>query len=164
MAWSNEQIRALAEPVAADFGLEVWDVELRGSGRNRVLRVFLDRPEGQAGVTIEDCERVSRRLGDVLDAYDVIEGHYLLEVSSPGVNRALRRPEHFERSVGRRVRLRLREGGAAIVGTLEGTAGGSVVVVGDDGRPHRVELADIAEARTEFEFPQPQRRGRRKRG
>ncbi len=169
MAKSTEQIRALVEPLAAELGLEVWDVELLGGGSRRLLRVFLDRPGEAHGVTIADCETVSRRLSDVLDAYDAVDGHYLLEVSSPGVIRSLRRPEHFERVVGSRLRVRLRDPGnsaGTVVGTLERVEGDVLDIVEDGGAHLRLAMADVAEARTEFEFgrKQPKRRKGRKRG
>jgi len=169
VAWNKDQIRALVEPVATDLGLEVWDVELLGGGSRCLLRVSLDRPGEARGVTIADCETVSRRLSDLLDAYDAVDGRYLLEVSSPGVNRSLRRPEHFERVVGSRVRLRLRrpQGSAgAVVGTLERVEAGMLDIVEDGGARLRLAMADVAEARMEFEFgrKEPKRRRGRKRG
>ncbi len=100
-----DRLRELADHVAGQFGLELWDLELAGSGRGRTLRVYLDK---SAGVTLEDCERFSRQFSALLDAENVIPGAgYLLEASSPGWDRVLKRPDHFQRFAGQRVRLTL---------------------------------------------------------
>lgn len=121
MALDLEGIREIAARVAASYGLEIWDVELRGTGgKSRMLRVYLDRPSGAAGrtdgspavggVTHEDCANVSRELGTILDVEDAVPGGtYLLEVSSPGLDRKLAKAADFERFVGSRVKLMTRE-------------------------------------------------------
>ena len=89
-------------------GIEIVDIELRHeSSRNgRVLRLYLDK---EGGPTMNDLSRVSREVSDLLDTHDVVDGAYTLEVSSPGINRPLKRPEHFARFVGKKVRVRTRE-------------------------------------------------------
>ena len=123
MALDLEGIRGIAARVAASYGLEIWDVELRGTGgKSRMLRVYIDRTQeagsrGQeagspavGGVTHEDCANVSRELGTILDVEDAVPGGtYLLEVSSPGLDRKLWRPADFERFTGSRVKLMTRE-------------------------------------------------------
>ena len=107
MAFDAERARAIAERVAASSGLEVVEVELRGGGKSRMLRVFLDKP---AGVTHEDCAQFSREFGTILDVEDVIPGSgYVLEVSSPGLDRKLVKAADYERFVGRKVELMTRE-------------------------------------------------------
>jgi len=160
VALSDEEIRALAEPVATDLGLELWDVQLRGSAPRCVLRVFLDRPGEQAGVTVADCEAVSRRLSDIIDTYDAIDGHYLLEVSSPGINRQLNRVEHFERVIGSRVKVRRREDDgkvAELAGILKAFDGTTLQVEGADGHIRALDFATVVDARTEFDFEQDSR-------
>ncbi len=118
----------LAAPIAAAEGCEIWDVEYVKEAGSWFLRVYLDRPEG---VTIDHCEAVSRALSDKLDELDPIEGSYVLEVSSPGADRALKKPEHFARCMGETVEVRLyrpREGAKTVVGTLEGYEDGSVTL------------------------------------
>ncbi|HYV61618.1 MAG TPA: ribosome maturation factor, partial [Bryobacteraceae bacterium] len=91
-------MREITERVGADTGLEVVDVQLLGGGGTRVLRIFIDKPEG---VTHADCEHISQNVGTILDVEDIIPGgRYTLEVSSPGVERKLSRPREFERFVG----------------------------------------------------------------
>src|SRR5208283_2133946 len=102
-----DRITTLSEQAAAGTGIDIADVELRGGGKARLLRVFIDKP---GGVTHGDCELVSERLGVLLDELDVIPGDsYTLEVSSPGVERKLSKARDFERVVGQEIRVALRE-------------------------------------------------------
>src|SRR5437588_9808811 len=103
MALEHEKVREIAERVAASSGLEVVEVELRGGGSSRMLRITIDKP---GGVTHEDCANLSREVGTILDIEDVVPGgSYLLEVSSPGLDRKLVRPADYERFTGSRVKL-----------------------------------------------------------
>ena len=100
----EEQLARLEEviqPVLRDLGLELVDLDWRGSRPRGALKVFVDKP---GGVRVEDCERVSRELGDILDVTRLIEGGYDLEVSSPGLDRVLRREREFRWALGRPVR------------------------------------------------------------
>ena len=115
MALELERVREIAERVGASSGLEIVEVEMRGGGNKRMLRIVIDRPpanggSGPGGVTHEDCANVSREVGTILDVEDVIPGgSYVLEVSSPGLDRKLSRPSDFERFVGSRMKLTTRE-------------------------------------------------------
>src|SRR5438034_4621376 len=103
MALDVDRVRDIAERVAASAGSEIVEVELRGGGKARMLRIFIDKP---GGVTHEDCANLSREVGAILDVEDVIPGaSYLLEVSSPGLDRKLIRPADYERFTGSRVKL-----------------------------------------------------------
>ncbi|HET9696347.1 MAG TPA: ribosome maturation factor RimP [Terriglobales bacterium] len=103
----EEQVRAIADRVAASLGLEVWDIEFRGAaGKARMLRIFIDKPEG---VTLEDCEHLSREVSTILDIEDPIKGAYTLEVSSPGLDRKLRNAADYERYKGSLVKLQTLE-------------------------------------------------------
>ena len=107
MAFDLERVRAIVERVAASSGLEVLETELRGGGRARMLRIVIDKPEG---VTHEDCASVSREVGTILDVEDAVPGgSYLLEVSSPGLDRRLVRPADYQRFIGSRVKVTTRE-------------------------------------------------------
>ena len=149
MALDLEGIRGIAARVAADYGLEIWDVELRGTGgKSRMLRVYIDRPgrvaqqpDGSAqppsgpavgGVTHEDCANVSRELGTILDVEDAVPGGtYLLEVSSPGLDRRLVKAADFERFTGSRVKVKTREpvnGNRHFEGRLERLTEGRLVI------------------------------------
>src|SRR5512140_3703341 len=101
-----DHIREIVERVAASMGLELVEVEMRGGGKARMLRIFIDKP---AGVTHEDCANLSREVSTILDVEDAVgSGSYVLEVSSPGLDRKLFRPADFERFQGSRVKLTTR--------------------------------------------------------
>lgn len=107
MAFDETKVRAIADRVAGSGGLEVVEIELRGGGKSRMLRVYLDKP---AGVTHEDCAQFSREFGTILDVEDVIPGSsYVLEVSSPGLDRKLTRAADYERFAGSKVKLMTRQ-------------------------------------------------------
>ena len=110
MAFDADRVREVAERVAASSGLEVVEVEFRGGGKSRMLRIVIDKPgagaPGHLGVTHEDCANMSREVGTILDVEDAVPGgSYLLEVSSPGLDRKLVRPVDYERFTGSRVKL-----------------------------------------------------------
>ena len=120
----------LAAPLAEGEGMEIVDVELRheGSRGGRVLRLYLDK---EGGATLDDLSRVSRQLSELLDSRDAVEGAYTLEISSPGINRPLKRPEHFARFIGKRVRVRTRDmigGRSSFLGVLQEVAEGTITV------------------------------------
>ena len=103
MAIELEHVRQIAERVTASQGLELVEIEFRGGGKARLLRLFIDKP---GGVTHQDCAFVSRELGTILDVEEAIPGgSYTLEVSSPGLDRKLVKAADFERFAGSRVRL-----------------------------------------------------------
>jgi ribosome maturation factor RimP len=106
MAFDIDQVREVVERVALSSGLEVVEVELKGSGKARMLRIFIDKP---GGVTHEDCANLSREVGTILDVEDIVPGDsYVLEVSSPGLDRKLVRSRDYERFTGSRVKLTTR--------------------------------------------------------
>jgi ribosome maturation factor RimP len=112
----------------------------------------LDRPEG--GVTIDELTTMSRRLGHTIEAHDVVPGRYLLEVSSPGINRRLRQPDHFRRYIGKRVRVRILErvdGKREFVGPLQGVEDGGVVIGAAAGDLF-IPFDNIAQANYEHDF------------
>ena len=154
-----EQIRALAERVATARGLKIWDVTSRREAHGQVIRVFVDRP-GPAGsaeesVGIEDCEQVSRELGTLLDVNDPLPFAYILEVSSPGLDRPLRGPGDYERFTGRLAKVVVREAvdnQTAFEGRLRGVADEAALLESSNGRVHRLPLRLIARGRLEVEF------------
>src|SRR5271163_2222714 len=115
MALDLDRVRQIAERVAGSSGLEVVEVEISGAGKHRMLRVFIDRPGATPaanrpdGVTHEDCSKFSREFGTIVDVEDVLPGSYVLEVSSPGLDRKLTKAADFERFRGQRVKLMTRE-------------------------------------------------------
>lgn len=121
-------MQQLLEPVVTAMGCELWGIEYITGGHRHILRIFIDREEG---VQLEDCERVSRQVGSVLDVEDPISSEYTLEVSSPGMDRPLYTLDQFRRYSGETVRLRLRspyEGRRKFTGLLVGTEGDDVVI------------------------------------
>ena len=128
MSSRERRIRDLLEPSVSGLGYELLGVELGGSGARSVLRVFIDC---KTGITVRDCETASRQIGAVLDVEDPIPESYLLEVSSPGLDRPLLTAEHFVRFTGHPVRLRTTEpldGRRGWKGRLVGCREGNVVV------------------------------------
>jgi ribosome maturation factor RimP len=156
------QVEALATPVMVEEGHELWGVDLRQELGRWVLRLALER---EGGVSLDDLTRVHRQLGDLFDAHDVVPWRYVLEVSSPGINRPLLRVSHYQRSVGKRVRVQTRtllyEGRRVFTGILTETADTGIVVV--DESVGRVEIGwdDIVKAAIAHEFPSP---GNKKKG
>src|SRR5215470_10324350 len=107
MAFDEASVRGIADRVASSSGLEVVEIELCGGGKSRMLRVFIDKP---TGVTHEDCVNFSREFGTIVDVEDAVPGGaYVLEVSSPGLDRRLTKAADFERFRGHRVKLMTRE-------------------------------------------------------
>jgi ribosome maturation factor RimP len=152
----TQQIWALAEPVVVTAGLELVDVQYRPEGGRAVLRLLIDRPSG--GVTIDELARISRELGHILDAHDAVPGRYHLECSSPGLNRPLIRPEHFQRAVGQRVYVRTRNpvaGRRQFHGTLAGAAGDSFTVEDPDAGSVSIAIDDVERANVEYDFTRP---------
>ena len=122
------ELRNLLERAVSESGFEVVDVELAGAGRNAVLRVYID---SSAGVTVDDCARISEQLSAILDVEDVIAGPYTLEVSSPGLDRPLKKREDFSRFAGQMIKVRMRKplaGQRNFKGHLIGVAGDHVVL------------------------------------
>jgi len=143
----------LAAPLVENEGMELVDIELRheGSRGGRVLRVYLDKT---GGPTVDDLGRVSRQLSELLDSQDVVSGAYTLEVSSPGINRALKRPEHFARYVGKRVRIRTRDligGRRSFLGILQDVAGESITVV-QEGTRYDIPFSAIEKSNHEHDW------------
>ena len=154
-----ETVWEIAEPIAEELGFEIVDLELRGSSRQTLIRVYLDSLAG-TGVTIDDCAEVSRRLTDAMDAEPVLAEGYMLEVSSPGVNRPLRRARHFVQASGERVRVRLRaplDGRKQVFGRLTQVGEDSVTVIEDDQSETTIAFADMTKANVEFEFEAPKK-------
>jgi ribosome maturation factor RimP len=151
MAIDLRKLSAMAERVASSEGLYVVDVELKGGASNALLRVFIDK---QGGVSHADCQLVSEQLSAMLDVEDPFPGRYTLEVSSPGLNRELRKPGDYEHFVGRRARLILRapaearKAGPMIVeGRLAGLEAGRVRLNVGEAETREFELSEISKAK-----------------
>ena len=154
-----DKVRAIAERVAAGYGLEVFDVQFRREAPGMVLRVRLDRPGPAAkeedGVSVGDCANVSRELSAIFDVEEVVPTAYTLEVSSPGLDRPLRRADDYRRFTGRLAKVVMREkvdGQGFFRGRIAGVDGSDVLIEADDKRTHRVPLELITRANLEVEF------------
>ena len=150
----TQKVLEIAERAAAPEGIEIVDVELLGGGKNRVLRIFIDKP---GGVTHADCELMSTQIGTVLDVEDVIPGStgYKLEVSSPGVERKLTKPREFERFIGHKVKVVLREPVESQnhwTGALTGFQGGVVTLEPSPGKTIQFPLEQVQKANLKFEW------------
>ena len=124
----ERDIETLLQTAVASQGCEIWGVELAQAGKHTRLRLYIDKPDG---VGIEDCERVSRQVSDVLDVSEMMNGQYTLEVSSPGMDRTLFKAAHYEQNVGATVDVRLNfpfDGKKRIVGVLAGYENDEAIV------------------------------------
>ena len=154
-----EKVRDIAGRVAADRGLEIFDVQFRREAPGMVLRIQIDRPgpaaSAEDSVSVEDCAHVSRELSAILDVEDVVPAAYTLEVSSPGLDRPLRRPDDFRRFAGRRAKIVMRQkvdGQGYFKGKLGGLDGADVLIESENGKMHRVPFELITRANLEVEF------------
>ena len=143
----------LEEKVNA-LGYYIWDVEYTKVGGDYHLIITIDRPEG---ITIDDCEAVHRFIDPILDEADPIESSYILEVSSPGIERELRIAEHYEACLGEKVQLKLftaTDGMKSIVGTLKAfdAESGNVTLYSDSGKEYIISRAQISKANLYYEF------------
>lgn len=157
--WAMERDRTvsriweLATQIADGEAMEVIDVELRreGTRAGRVLRVYLDK---EGGPNVDDLGRVSRQLSDLLDSQDIVEGSYTLEVSSPGINRPLKKPEHFQRFIGKRVRIRtgdMIDGRRSFLGILSEVSGDTIRIE-VEGKPYQIPFSMIEKSNYDHDW------------
>ena len=146
MSKITEQIAALARPVVEEEGCTLWDVEYVREAGTWYLRIFVDK---EGGLSIDDCERISRRLDPMLDDADPIPDSYVFEVGSAGAERELKRPSDFEQFMGHEVEVRLYQplnGSKAFVGPLKDYADGDVTI-DFGGNELRLDKGKIAQVR-----------------
>ena len=149
----SARIEAIAQRVAESEGMELVEVEVKGGGNNRLVRISIDKP---AGVTHGDCELVSQQVGTILDVEDVVPGgRYTLEVSSPGIERKLLKPQDYQRFQGKKAKITLRdavEGRRNWDGTLAGFDNGEVALETAPGKTMRFPLNQVHKANLKFEW------------
>ncbi len=147
------KIEEIAQRVAESEGMELVEVEVKGGGNQRLVRVYIDKPQG---VSHADCELVSQQVGTILDVEDVVPGgHYTLEVSSPGVERKLRKPTDFQRFHGKKAKVTLRdplEGRRHWEGTIAGLEDGSIALEVNPGKIIRFPFDQLEKANLKFEW------------
>lgn len=142
----NSELNELLAPTIADLGLELIGIEFSPNAGGSLLRVYIDEPE--RGVTIDDCERVSREVSALLDVNDPVAGRYTLEVSSPGLERPLFTLEHFARFVGESAKITVNlplDGRRRFQGRIVGVEGDRIFVE-QDGTPVAIAHANVAKA------------------
>ena len=151
------KVTELAQPLLDSQGLELVELEYRREGRAMVLRLFIDKP---GGITLDDCAEVSRELSELLDVEEVIQDHYTLEVSSPGLNRPLKKEADYLRYQGRLVKVKTFDQVAddqgnlrkTFLGELLGLEEGMVRLKLREGQTAAIPLAKVAKANLEFEM------------
>lgn len=144
-------VRELVAPVAEEFGFMLWDVEYVKEGADMILRITIDKPEG---IDIEDCEKMARAIDPIIDEADPIEVSYKMEVSSPGIERVLSRPEHFTACMGEKIEVKLYApvgGKKQIVGILSDADEKSVTVTVED-ESIVLEKSAVAKVSTVFDW------------
>ena len=142
---TGDTLISLLEPVVQDLGYELVDIEFR-LGAHSLVRIFIDK---EGGISLEDCELVSNQVSGVLDVEDPLPGHYTLEVSSPGLDRALRKAEHFRMFAGRQVKLQTKTlvaGRKRFKGLLKGIEGEEITLE-VDGVEAKIALNNVHSAR-----------------
>ena len=148
----EQRTEAILLPILEKHGFSLWDVEYVKEGGNWYLRAYIDKPDG---IGVNDCEVVSRELSDILDEEDYIEGSYILEVSSPGLGRPLKKDRDFERSMGEEVEIRTYrkiDRTKEFRGILKAYDKDSVTIEMDDSREKTFEKSEIALVRLAFDF------------
>jgi ribosome maturation factor RimP len=157
-----DAVRKAVEPAVLALGLDLYDVELLGAAAVRTLRVTVAK---EGGVDLETITEVTRTVSPLVDAADAVNGSYLLEVSSPGVERTLRTPRHFRGALGEQVSVKFHTeaGPRRVRGVLANADDdASIVIDADDGTRTEIATADITQARTVFEWGAQPRPGKTK--
>lgn len=148
----EQQTEKLLEPLVAELGFELVDVEYVKEGGTWYLRAYIDKP---GGITVDDCEAVSRRFSDILDEKDYIEDSYVFEVSSPGLGRPLKKEKDFARSIGEEVEIRTYRAidrQKEFVGILKCYDAETVTIAYEDGSEQTFDRNDIALIRLALDF------------
>ena len=151
MSKTEERVYEMAVPIAEEAGVEIYDVEFKKEGPDRFLRVFL---YSDNGITIDDCEAVSRKLSDKLDEVDIIDTAYYLEVSSPGIERVLKNQRHFETALGQKINVNLYkavDGVKSLTGTLDNYKDGIIYLTAENGKEYKIEKEKASLVRIKFE-------------
>jgi ribosome maturation factor RimP len=156
----QDRIREIAHRVAQGEGLELVEIEFVGGGKNRVLRITIDKEHSEIpgqGVTLQDCENVSQQVGTILDVEDVITGSagYTLEVSSPGVERKLLKESDYQRFAGQKAKVILKEPiekDKVLIGKLAGVSEGRIQMELDQGRQVQFPFDQVDRANLKFDW------------
>jgi ribosome maturation factor RimP len=147
-----KEVSLLAEPLLHECGLELVDTEFVFQNGRWILRIFIDK---KGGVTLDDCASVSRELGDIIDASDTISFSYVLEISSPGLDRPLKKESDFIRSIGKLVKLKMAKpvnGRRNFTGRLAHVEEGMVRLLLEDNTLVELPLSEVSAAKLKYEF------------
>jgi len=148
---TEEKIRDVVEEIISQEGYELVEVEIVGGAGQQILRLYIDLPSTEAQINVDDCAKVSRVVSDVLDVEDFLSNAYTLEISSPGIFRPLRKPEHFDRALGERIKVKTfvkQDGRKVFTGVLQERQG-ELLSIEVDGTVYKLNLADVAKANLE---------------
>ena len=151
MSKTEDMVYEVSVPFAEEAGVEIYDVEYKKEGPDWFLRVFL---YSERGITIDDCEAVSRKLSDKLDEIDIIDTSYYLEVSSPGIERVLKTDRHYETALGEKITVKLYsavDGAKTLTGTLNKYENGIIFLTAENGRDYEIEKEKTSQVRIKFE-------------
>ncbi len=151
MSKITDKVMSLAQPVAEEMGLEIWDVEFVKEAGTQYLRVYLDK---DAGVSINDCEAFSRKLDPILDEADPIPCSYVFEVGSAGIERELKRPSDFEKFMGAQISVKLYQavdGQKNYVGNLEAYNNGDITITAS-GKTLELKKSQVAQVKLHVDF------------
>ena len=152
MANIEEKVENLVKPIIENIGYELYDVEYAKEGKDYYLRIFIDKPEG---ITIDDCEKVNDAIKDKLDEEDYIKQQYFLEVSSPGIERVLRKDKHLEQNIGEEISINLfkkdAEGNKSYIGKLKAFTNEEILIE-QDGKEIKLERKNISQIKTIYNW------------
>jgi len=154
----RESVTKTIEQVLASYGMELVDVEYQREHGGWVVRVYLDK---EGGITLDDCSLISGEVGEIIEVNDIIGHPYTLEVSSPGLNRPLKREKDFTRSIGKRVKIKTKvaiDGQKNFIGELLRYEG-DTIILGIEGREQTIPFSLILKANLEYQPPQTMRNG-----
>lgn len=147
----ESKVEKLLEKIIIDLGYDLYDVKYEKEGKDYYLRIIIDKPEG---IDINDCEKVNNSINDILDEADYIKDQYFLEVSSPGIERILRKEKHFTSQIGNEISVKLFkpiDKQKELIGTLEEYNNNEITIKLDD-KSITINLKDIALAKTIFNW------------
>ncbi|MGN1296879.1 MAG: ribosome maturation factor RimP [Clostridia bacterium] len=149
MASIEEKVEKLLKAKIESIGYDLYDVEYSKEGKNYFLRIFIDKPEG---IDLQDCEKVNDEINDLLDEADYIKDQYFLEVSSPGIERVLKKDKHLKQNIGEEVSVKLfrkdENGSKEYQGVLKGFDEDSIILENDT----KIERKNIAQIRTVYNW------------
>lgn len=153
MASIEERVEKLLQPIIEKIGYDLYDVEYAKEGKNYFLRIFIDKPEG---IDLEDCEKVSNEINGLLDEADYIKEQYFLEVSSPGIERILKKDRHLEQNKGKEIQVKLfqkdEKGKKEYQGELKEFTEEGITIILEEAEERKIERKNIAQIKTIYHW------------